>query len=150
MVGGTSNHWNIYCAAIDRVDLIDDERFQTGWLRTQYYNELEPILTQAMKRKTTDEWIKELSELGVPCGPINNIAQAASDPRITARDMIVEVMHKRLGKVRVVNTPIKLSRTPAKVEKACPDLGENTEEVLKNFLQMNPEEVDALRQGGVL
>jgi CoA:oxalate CoA-transferase len=150
LVGGVSNQWPLYCAAIDRVDLIDDERFQTGWLRTQHYSELEPILSQAMKRKTTDEWLKELSELGIPCGPVNTVGQVAGDAQVAAREMIVEVEHRRLGRVRVVNTPIRLSRTRCKLERACPDLGEHTEEVLRGLLEMSSYNVDALRQEGVL
>ena len=88
--------------------------------------------------------------MGIPCGPINNIEQAAADPQVASRKMFVEVEHKRLGKAKIVNTPVRLSRTPCKIEKPSPDLGENTEEILGNFLQMSPEKVEGLRQEGIL
>jgi CoA:oxalate CoA-transferase len=150
MVGGVDDQWPLFCAAIDRVDLIDDERFQTGWFRTQHYSELEPILSLAMRTKTTEEWLKELSDLGIPCGPVNTIDRVARDPQVAAREMIVEVPHPRLGGVKVVNTPIKLSRTPAKLEQASPDLGEHTDQVLQGLLKMSQDNIDGLRQGQVV
>jgi CoA:oxalate CoA-transferase len=150
MVGGVSNQWPLFCSAIDRLDLMDDERFQTGWDRTQHYSELEPVLSRAMMSKTTEQWLKELSDLGIPCGPVNSIDQVAGDPQVSARRMIAEVPHPRLGMVKVVNTPVKLSRTPGGVEGACPDLGENTEQVFGDMLGMSPEQVEALRQEGII
>src|SRR4030042_1599630 len=66
--GGIKNQWPLYCAAINRLDIMDDPRFETGWLRTQNYEVLEPILNEAMKARNTNEWIVELEQLGIPCG----------------------------------------------------------------------------------
>ncbi len=141
-VGGAKDQWPLFCAAIDRVDLIDDERFLTSWSRTQHYDELIPILTQSMKKKTSDEWLSELTEAGIPCGPINNVEQVAKDPQVNARDMIVELPHPKAGSVKVVNTPIKLSRTAAGAERPAPALGEHTRVVLKEMLGLKDEEID--------
>lgn len=138
------SQWALFCSALDRVDLIDDERFQTGWSRTQHYDELEPILNEAMAKKTTGEWLEQLSALGVPCGPINGIDQVARDPQVISRQMIVEVSHPTIGKAKVVNTPIKLSRTPASVERACPHLGEHTREILSSLLGMTEDAIEDL------
>ena len=148
--GGIKDQWPLYCAAIDRVDIIDDPRFKDGWLRTQNYKILEPILTEAMKTKTTQEWVAELEQVGIPCGPVNNIEQAANDPQIAARDMIIEVEHPEAGKFRVVNTPFKFSRTSYKVGKASPDLGQHNREVLSQLLGMTDEDIDKLEESGVL
>ena len=150
MVGGVRNQWPLFCAIIDRLDLMDDERYQTGGSRTEHYNELEPILSEVMKTKTTDEWIEQLSEVGIPCGPINSIDQVASHPQILARDMIVEVSHPRLGKVKLINTPVKLSRTPGSVERAAPDLGQDNEYLLAELLDMSEEEIEKLRESKVI
>jgi CoA:oxalate CoA-transferase len=150
MVGGVRNQWPLFCAVIGRLDLMDDERYQTGALRTQHYNELEPILSEVMKTKTTDEWIEQLSEVGIPCGPINSIDQVASHPQVLAREMIVEVPHPKLGKVKLINSPIKLSRTPAKVEKASPDLGQDTRHLLAELLDMSEDEIEKLRESKVI
>ena len=143
-VGGAKDQWPLFCAAIDRVGLIDDERFRTSWSRTQHYDELIPILIEVMKRKTSEDWLRELSEAGIPCGPINNIEQVAKDPQISARNMIAELPHPKVGSVRVVNTPIKLSRTVAGAEKPAPALGEHTKPVLKELLGLKDEEIDEL------
>lgn len=148
--GGIKDQWPLFCAAIDHIDLIDDPRFKDGWLRTQNYKALEPILTDAMKTKTTREWLEELEQAGIPCGPVNNIAQAAGDPQIAARDMIIDVRHPEAGKFRVVNTPFKFSRTPYKVDKASPELGEHTRDVLSQLLGMTHEEISGLQDSGVI
>lgn len=148
--GGIKDQWPIFCAAIDRVDIIDDPRFGTGWLRTQNYEALEPILTDAMKGRTTQEWVDELEPKGIPCGPVNTIDQVASDPQIVARDMIVNVGHPEAGTFKVVNNPFKFSRTPCTVERASPDLGEHTQEVLSQLLGMANEEISQLKGLGVI
>ncbi len=150
MVGGERNQWPLFCAAIGHLEMMDDERYQTGELRTQHYSVLEPVLSHALKMKTTDEWLKELSELGIPCGPINNIAQVASHPQTQARGMITEVPHPKLGKVKMTNSPINLSRTPPRVARAAPDLGQDTGDVLSELLEMTRSEIDELAKSGVI
>ena len=144
-MGGVKDQWPLFCATIGRLDLIDDERFATGWLRTQNYEILEPILTEAMKTKTTQQWLEEFEQVEIPCGPVNTINQAAADPQVVTREMLVEVHHPKAGSFKVTNTPIKLSRTLCKLERACPDLGEHTEEVLTELLGMTQEQLDKLR-----
>jgi len=148
--GGLKDQWPLFCAAIDRIDIMDDPQFKNGWLRTQNYKALEPILTEAMKTKTTVEWVEELEQAGIPCGPVNTIDQVASDPQIAARDMIVNVHHPKAGRFKVVNTPFKFSRTPCTVERASPDLGEHTQDVLSHLLEMTDEEISTLKGLGVI
>jgi len=148
--GGIKDQWPLFCAAIDRLDIMDDPRFTTGWLRTQNYQTLEPILAEAMRTKTTQEWIEELEPAGIPCGPVNTIAQAASDPQIATRDMVIDVHHPKAGSFKVVNTPFKFSRTPCKAEQASPDLGEHTQDVLSRLLRMTHEEINKLKESHVI
>ncbi|MDP6501392.1 MAG: CaiB/BaiF CoA-transferase family protein [Dehalococcoidales bacterium] len=150
MVGGVRNQWPLFCAIIGRLDLMDDDRYQTGELRTQHYDELEPILNEIMKTKTTEQWIKELTEIGIPCGPINNIEQVASHPQVRAREMIVEVPHPKLGSVKLINSPIKLSRTPVNVDRIASGLGQDTRDLLAGLLKMNESEIDKLAEDKVI
>ena len=150
MVGGVRNQWQLFCAIIGHLELMDDERYQTGALRTEHYHELEPILSEVMKTKTTAEWIKELSEVGIPCGPINTIDQVASHPQILHREMIVEIPHPKLGKVKLINSPVKLSRTPAKVEQVAPELGQDTAQLLAEILGMSQDEIENLEESKVI
>jgi CoA:oxalate CoA-transferase len=149
-MGGAQDQWPLFCSIIGMVDIIDDPRFKTGWLRTQNYAALEPVLNGAMKARTTGEWLKELEAAAIPCGPVNNIAQAAADPQVQARRMIVDVRHPATGNFRVVNTPVRLSRTPSRVEKGAPVLGEHTREVLRDILEMTDEEISALQAAGAI
>jgi len=148
--GGFKDQWPLFCAAIDRVDIIDDPRFKNGWLRIQNYEALEPILTDAMKVKTTQEWVEELEQASIPCGPLNTIEQVASDPQIAARDMIIDVQHAEAGGFKVVNTPFKFSRTPCIVRRASSDLGEHTQDILSQLLGMTHEEISTLEGLGVI
>jgi CoA:oxalate CoA-transferase len=106
-------------------------------------------MNEAMKMKTTKDWLREFEAVGIVCGPMNNIDKVAADPQVTARQMIIEVHHPEAGNFKVVNSPIKLSRTPCNVERASPDLGEHTEEILKEFLGVQPEHYDKLKDLGI-
>jgi CoA:oxalate CoA-transferase len=147
-MGGVQDQWPIFCATLGLTEIIDDKRFETGWLRSQNNDILEPILNQAMRQKTTAEWLKEFEAVSLACGPVNTIDKVVDDPQIKTREMIIEVEHARAGKFKVVNTPIKLSRTPARIEKASPDLGEHTEEILKEWLNLTDADIAGLRKSG--
>ncbi len=149
-MGGAQDQWPIFCAVIGRLDIIDDKQFETGWLRTQNYAILEPIMSQALKSKTTQEWIKDFEEVSIPCGPVNTIDQVAADPQVAERNMIVEVQHPKSGNFKVINSPVKLSRTPTEVNRGAPELGEHTEEVLKGILGIDKEEIRQLREQNVI
>ncbi|MBI4307294.1 MAG: CoA transferase [Chloroflexi bacterium] len=152
IVGGVNDQWPLFCATIGRIDLIDDERFKTGYSRTLNYSVLEPVLNEALRQRTTEEWLDEFSQAGIPCGPVNTIDQVARDTHVAARDMLVEVPLKEGSpqKARVVSTPVKLSRTQPAVVRGCPALGGHTESVLGEFLGVTPGDVRALREKGVV
>jgi len=147
---GVENQWELFCATIGRAELIDDPRFDTGPLRTEHHAELEPILIEAMKKKTTAEWVREFDAIGLPCGPLNNIAQAAALPQVKARDMLVEVEHPRIGRFPLPNTPLKLSRTPGGVRGPSPGLGQHTDDVLRDLLDLSDAEIGRLREVGAI
>ncbi len=147
---GVENQWELFCATIGRVDLIDDPRFDTGPLRTEHHAELEPILNEAMRQKNTDEWLREFDAIGLPCGPLNNIAQAAEHPQVLARRMLAEVEHPRIGRLKLPDTPVKLSRTPGGIKGPSPALGQDTYEVLSSLLGLSAEELDELAAAGVI
>ncbi len=147
---GVEDQWALFCATIDRVDLIDDPRFETGPLRTEHHNELEPILMEALRTRTTEEWIAEFEEMDIPCGPVNTIDKVAADPQIRAREMLVEIAHPQVGGLIVPNTPVKLSRTPGSVDEPAPELGEHTAEILSRWLGMTEEEIQALKRENIV
>ncbi len=147
---GNDALWEKFCKTINKEDLLDDPRFTTNPERSENYKELKPIITQWSKVKTVEEIVNILIKAGVPVGEVNTVDKIVNDPNIKLRDMIVEVKHPRAGKVKITNTPIKLSLTPGRVETASPLLGQHTEEILKGLLRFSKEEIDCLRREGVI
>ncbi len=143
--GGLHDQWPLFCAAVGRVDLIVDPRFSDGWQRTVHYQELEPAMTAAFKTRTTAEWISCLEAVGIPCSRVNNIAQAAAEPQVAARDMIVEVAQPGAGSFKVINSPFKFSRTTGGAAGHAPELGEHTAQVLQEWLGMGEDEFSKLK-----
>ena len=150
IMGGSTDQWPLFCAAIDHVELIDDERYTTGWSRTQHYDELIPVIEEVMREKTTSEWVELLSDMGVPVGPVQDIAEVANDPQVNHREMFVELPHPVLGQVKFTGNPIKMSRTPSGPRRVPPQLGEQTSEVLTADVGLSPEEVAELFNEGVV
>ena len=147
---GNNELWRKFCEHVDHPELIDDERFHTNALRTENHESLFPILAEIMCRRTTDEWIEELEAIGVPCGPVNTVDKVANDPQVLARDMIAEVEHNTTGTVQIPGIPIKLSETPGQIDAPAPNLGEHTSEVLTGLLGLEAEEVNQLKQNGIV
>jgi len=144
------DQWPLFCATIERLGIMDDPRFADGYLRTQHYAELEPVLNEAFKARTTEEWLAEFEAVDIPCGPVNTIDKVAEDPQVASRQMIVELFHQGGTKLKVTNTPVRLSRTPGEVDRPSPGLGEHTEEVLKALLGFTAGQILNLRQSGVI
>ncbi len=147
---GNDSLWSKFCEHIGRKDLISDVRFCTNAKRTEYHSDLYPILSEIIRQKTTDAWIKDLEKLGVPCGPINSIDKVVNHAQIRAREMITEVMHNMTGTVEIPGIPIKLSETPGSVDSPAPNLSEHTTEVLTNVLNMTENEVAQLKRDNVI
>jgi len=139
--------WQKFCHLINRQDLLADDRFKDNPSRTKNHKDLEDILSAVTRTRTTVEWVAAMEKIDVACGPVNTVDQVAQDPHTIAREMIARVQHPQAGMLRVVNSPIKLSRTPVKLERASPQVGEHTNEILKTLLGLTEEEVARLRSG---
>jgi CoA:oxalate CoA-transferase len=150
IVGGVDDQWPLFCAAIERVDLIDDPRFRDGHLRTLNYEALRPALEDAMRHKATDQWVAEFGVLGIPCGPVNTVDKALRDPQVQHRGMLTEVPHDSLGAVPVVNSPLVFSRTPIGALRKAPNLGEHNSEVFPNLLGFSPDQLRILAEEGAI
>ena len=147
---GVDNQWELFCSALEHVELIYDERFDTSFKRTQNHAALEPLLFEATRRKRTAEWIDILAPYGMPVGPLNSIGNAVQHPQIAARGMIAEVQHPVAGPLRLANTPLRLSRTPAAVRGPAPAFGSDTADVLQELLGLDADAVQALVEAGVV
>jgi CoA:oxalate CoA-transferase len=145
-----TNIWARFCKGIGRPDLIEHPRFATNPLRAEHVEELHAILAPITRQKTVETWVQEMEAIGVPCGPVNTVDKAVHDPQVKAREMVVEVQDPDAGTISMAGVPIKLSATPGKVQGRAPRLGEHTEEVLAQWLQLAPEDVARLRAEGVV
>jgi CoA:oxalate CoA-transferase len=149
---GPIEQWTQFLEKIDCLNLLTDERFDNPRTRYLYYKELEPIIAEALKKKTTREWIDEFEPLGMPCGPLNSIADAANDPLLLSRQMFVDLPCSGIAEktIRVVNTPMNFSRTPAGPKTGSPVLGEHTREILSSVAGVDPEKMEALESQGII
>ncbi|MCW2100669.1 UNVERIFIED_ORG: crotonobetainyl-CoA:carnitine CoA-transferase CaiB-like acyl-CoA transferase [Pseudomonas psychrophila] len=128
----------------------DDPRFVSNKQRVANRAVLVPLIRQATVFKTTAQWVEQLEAVGVPCGPINEMAQVFADPQVQARGLAFELPHVLAGLVPQVGSPIRLSETPVEYRRAPPLLGEHTQEVLARVLGVTTVDLELLRQSGVL
>ncbi|MEX2372733.1 MAG: CaiB/BaiF CoA-transferase family protein [Dehalococcoidia bacterium] len=138
------NQWGLLCSELGTPELIDDERFHSSAARARNHAALEPLLQAAFRRKTTTEWVAALEQYGIPCGPLNSIAEAAAMEQVAARDMLPEVEHRTFGRVRLANSPVKMSRTPAGIRGTSPGMGEHSREVLGEALGLDVQALEDL------
>lgn len=141
---GVPNQWALLCQELERVDLIDDPRFATSGARSANHGELEPLLNEAFRTHPTRYWLDRLERFGIPCGPLNTIPEVLAMPQLAEREMFVQVEHHTLGALPLVNTPVKLSRTPGGIRGSSPDMGADTRSVLRAELGLDAAAIDAL------
>ena len=139
---GNDELWRRFCS-VAGLDLGD--RFATNRQRVEGYDELRPMLAERLQTRRRSDWIASLTAAGVPCGSVRNLAELFADPQVAAREMIEEVSHPSLGRVRVVGTPLKLSDTPATIRTPPPTLGQHTANILAGDLVLTSAEIETLR-----
>lgn len=141
--------WQPLCEAIDRPDLLEDERFSTNVLRVVNRRELLPDLERLFASEPTRVWTERLVAGGVPCSPVHRLEDALADPQVVHNGMVVELEHERFGRYSVVRAPMTFSGTPAAITSPVPDLGSDTREVLAE-LGYDSQLIDELEDAGVV
>jgi formyl-CoA transferase len=126
-----------------------DPRFATNPQRVAHRGELVPLIEGVLAHRTASAWVDALLAVGVPAGPVNNVAEVFEDPQVLARNMRIDVPHPKLGNVRMAGIPYKHGDTPATVRRHPPMLGEHTDEILRG-LGVSVDELAHLRQEGAL
>lgn len=155
---GNNGQFQRFCDAAGEPDWAEDPRFASNTLRVKHRDELIPALQAVTRTRSTAEWIALLEGQAVPCGPINDIAQAFADPQVQARGLAVTLPRdgEALGdagsgitQITGVASPLRLQATPPVLRRAPPALGQHTDEVLF-AMGLSREEVQALHQSGVV
>ena len=147
---GNDKQYRELCQAAGRIDLWENERFNTNPGRVAARDELIPLLQQIFLTRSTRAWLELLEPLGIPAGPINDIPAALQDEQTIARGMLQQVIGQDGHPVKQIGPVAKLSKTPAQVKTAPPRLGEHTHQILTQELGFTSEEILALTNAKVI
>ena len=147
---GNDGQWQQYCRAIDRPDLAGCERWRKVTGRITGRNELVPELAKTMLARTVADWLARLEARGVPCGPINDYAQVFDDAQVRHRRLRVDMKQPDGGVVSTIASPLRLSETPPAYVRTPPALGDSTEQVLREVLAYDAQQIAALRDSRVV
>lgn len=150
VAAGNDKLFAMFCKELGVPELAKDERFVTNPLRNQNYDELRPLIAEQMLKRSTAEWKVALIEAGVPSGPINNVEMVVTDEQVLARNMIQEIDHPTIGTSKLPGIPIKISDVDDNIRFAAPTLGQHNAKILGEYLGYSEEEVEKLKEGGVL
>jgi len=146
---GSEAIWERFCQAIGRPEWREDPRFRTNADRVAHRAVLVPLLEALFATRPTAHWRELLDAAGVPNGPIYLMSDLFADPQVAVRQMVVEVEHPRIGRLRQTGVPVKLSETPGAVRRPPPLLGEHTDRILAE-LGYDAEAVATLRRERVV
>ncbi len=149
---GVANNslWKQCCAALERLELATDPRFDTEAKRVENREILVPLLNEILGARPANDWLKRLEQVGVPAGRIKTVAEVCESEHLRARGMIVRLPHPSARQVTVMGVPIRLHATPGAVSTAPPRLGQHTERVLRRVLELSPSAIARLQRAGVV
>lgn len=141
--------FNRLADAMNRKDMLEDDRYYTNAVRLKNDHEVQEIVIRFIKQLTLTELQEKLDEYGVPMSPILSIEDIFKDPHYAARQNIVEVEHPRLGKLKVPGIVPKFSETPGSIRCRAPELGEHNNEILRDQLGLTQDELTILKERGL-
>jgi len=150
VAAGNDGLWKRLCRALDSEALVNDARFATNSDRTSNHEALEVMLSPIFASRTTEEWLAALQHSEVPCGPVNGIDNVVDDPQVAAREMLMRVTDGDGRAFRVAGSPLKLSTGGVEPRTWVATLGEHTEELLRERLDMDHESIEALCRQAVI
>ncbi|MCY1240929.1 Succinyl-CoA:(R)-benzylsuccinate CoA-transferase subunit BbsF [compost metagenome] len=147
---GNDGQFGNFCRAVGHAQWADDARFRTNADRIAHRTELIALMRALTVTRGTAEWIALFEQVGVPCGPINTIADVFEDPQVKARGTQIRMTHPVAGEIPLVASPLRMSHTPVQYRRAPPLLGQDTRDVLADVMGMAPEAIADLIQQGVV
>lgn len=129
---GNDAQFERLCRAMGRADLLQDGRFTTNPGRVENRKELVGELESTFSGRTADEWTAEIRSAGVPCGPVNGLAEVFSDPHVLGSGILRDVEHPAAGALRMLASPLLLDGYRPEIRRPPPTLGEHTREIGEN------------------
>jgi crotonobetainyl-CoA:carnitine CoA-transferase CaiB-like acyl-CoA transferase len=147
---GNDGQFGKFCRLAGCAALASDPRFVSNAARVENRTQLIPLIEAALRQRPSKAWIDLLEGAGVPCGPINTLAEVFSDPQIEARQMRIDLEHQSAGRVPLVGSPMKFSQTAVEYQQAPPLLGEHNREILVDLLGLSEQELLDLGADGII
>jgi crotonobetainyl-CoA:carnitine CoA-transferase CaiB-like acyl-CoA transferase len=147
---GNDTQFAAFCEVLGRPAWPSDPRFASNAQRVGHRELMVELIEERLRERPAREWLAALEAAGVPCGPINDLAQVFDDPQVRHRGMQVRCAHPAAGAVTMVANPMKFSATPIAHETPPPLLGQHTREVLQGVLGLDAARLDALQGQGVI
>lgn len=141
--------WASFCRAIEREDMIEDERFNTAAAREQHVDLLNPALTEIFRTRTLQEWLERFTHAAIKAYPVARLEEIGRDPQLLLNDAFVEVEHPRNGTFRMLNTPFRIVDADVQVRGPAPDAGQHSTEVLRE-LGLSDDELQQLAAAGTI
>ncbi len=130
---GNDNQFKALCAVLNKTEYALNARFSTNPSRVENRDELIPLLQQVFLTKNTKYWQDQCRNNNIPSGPIQNLKEVINDKQLHARNMIIEQDHPTAGRIKMIGSPLKLSRTPVQMKYHPPNPGEHNEEILNRL-----------------
>lgn len=150
VAAGNNSQFRHFVTAGNEAHLADNPLYSENPMRVQNRDQLVPLLEAMTRKKTRAEWIALLETANVPCGPINNFQEVFENEQVKARDIQIHVPHSTAGNMKLVASPMRLSKTPVEVRMAPPTLGQHTEEILREKLGLSAQEIELLKKNGAI
>jgi crotonobetainyl-CoA:carnitine CoA-transferase CaiB-like acyl-CoA transferase len=147
---GNDSQFRRFCEAAGAPALAADPRFATNAARVRHRDALTAELERLLATRPAAAWLSALEPAGVPCAPINDLAQVFADPQVRHRGMRLDLPHPTAGTVPLVANPIRLSDTPIRYEAPPPLLGQHSDEILRDLLGLDAAARADLRRRGVV
>lgn len=143
-------NWKRLVEVIEQPELTNDARFADNGARMKNLPALIEILTARFRTRATSDWLTRLEAAGVPAGPVLSIGEMLRDPQVLARNMVIDVEHSKLGRMKTLGPPVKFSHTPSGVHRGAPLLGQHTREVLREYGYRDVEIQEMAQRGDVI
>ena len=146
----TDDQWHKVLSAMGREDLISEEQYSTREKRTNKMEEVDGLVQAWLKDMTVNDAIAALKKFKVPCSPLPTFDEVANDPHLLSREMLVEVEQPVSGKVKLVGSVYKMSKTPGNRKMRVPEVGEHNQEIYGDLLGMSACELEKLKNDSVI
>jgi crotonobetainyl-CoA:carnitine CoA-transferase CaiB-like acyl-CoA transferase len=147
---GTDDQWQKFCAAVSHTDWATDDRFRTNARRVEHRDELLALVHPLVRERTTYHWQELLATIGVPHGPVLSVDDALATPQVVARNMILPVADRQGRSYSLLGCAIHWQGEPAREAVAPPEIGEHSDEILREWLGYDETKIAELRRCGAV